>query len=145
MEFCDFLVPLTSFGPWQSHIGPPSAPSCPKAASYDDIWAHFGELILGIVGVFLVLAGFRSRAWTVRAGSQNQKQLFHIFWGLPQGAQEVSRCGGSSVFTLAASGKHCRLLAPFGRDLGDPKAKLYSRWGLLESIFGGKLGVSFCR
>ena len=33
--FGDFLVPLTSFGPWQSHLGPPGAPSWPEVAILD--------------------------------------------------------------------------------------------------------------
>ena len=42
---------LTSSGSWQSHLGPPSAPSYLKVAIVDDIWgslwghfgAHFGD------------------------------------------------------------------------------------------------------
>ena len=62
MNLCDFLVPLTSFGPWQSHLGPPSAPSLPKVAIFDDIWCHFGVILeltqaLRIRSVFFIDSG----------------------------------------------------------------------------------------
>ena len=55
MKLGDFLVPLTSFGAWQSHLGRPGTPSRLEVAIFDDIWGHVGvtlELILGTVGVF---------------------------------------------------------------------------------------------
>ena len=42
MEFGDLLVPWTSFGPRQSHLGPPGAPSWPEVTIFYDIWGHFG-------------------------------------------------------------------------------------------------------
>ena len=35
-------MPWASFGPWQSHLGPPGAPSWPEVASFEDFWGHFG-------------------------------------------------------------------------------------------------------
>ena len=135
----DLLVPLTSCGPWQSHLGL----EVPQAGQKQRLLMHLGSL-QGLQASFLMLAGFRNRRRRARAGAQNQNRFFHRYWGLAQGAQEGSRCSGSSVFTLAPSGKHCRLLALFWSDLGSQKLKLYSRWAFLGSIVGGKVGVSFC-
>ena len=55
MKSGDCLMPWASFGPWQSHLGPPGAPSWPEVSIFDDIWGHFGvtlELIWGTGGLF---------------------------------------------------------------------------------------------
>ena len=107
MKSGDFLMPWASFGPWQSHLGPPGAPSWPEVAIFDDIWGHSGvtlELILGTVGVFFDACRLQELKKEGSGRHSEPEPLFHRFWGLPQGAQEGSRCSGSSVFTLAASG-----------------------------------------
>ena len=55
LNFSDLLVPLTSFGPWQSHLYPPSVTGYPNVAIFYDLWGHFGvilEFFWGTVGVF---------------------------------------------------------------------------------------------
>ena len=75
---------------------------------FDDIWGHFGatlELILETVGVFFDPCRLQEPTKEGSGGHSEPEPLFHRCWALPQGAQEGSRCSGSSVFTLAASGK----------------------------------------
>ena len=108
MKCGDLLVPWASFGPSQSHLGPPGAPSWPEVAIFDDIWGHSGvtlELILGTGGVFIDPCRLQEPKKEGSGRRSEPEPLFPRFGGLPQGAQEGSRCSGSSVFTLAASGK----------------------------------------
>ena len=107
MKFGDLLVPWASFGPWQSHLGPPGAPSWPEVAIFYDIWGHSGvtlELILGTGGVFFDPCRLQEPKKEGLGRRSEPEPLLHRFLGLPQGAQEGSRCSGSSVFTLAVSG-----------------------------------------
>ena len=90
---------------------PPWPSRCPKLArssDFDDIWGHFGvtlELILGTGGVFFDACRLQDLKKEGSGRHPEPEPLFHQFWGLLQGAQEGSRCSGSSVFTLAASSK----------------------------------------
>ena len=137
----DFVVPLTSSG--QSHLGPPGAPRWPEVAILDDIWGHFGvmlELIWGTVGVFLMPAGFRSRTWRVRAGTQNQKRLCHRFWDLHQVLRRVLAVAGARFSLGGPVAKNVDCWLHLGEIFG---VQLYSLRGLPESIFGGKMGCLF--
>ena len=85
-----------------------TAPSWPEVAIFDDSRGHFGitlELILGTVGVFFGVCGVQEPKKEGSGRRSEPEPLFQRFWGLPQDPQEGSRCSGSSVFTLAASGK----------------------------------------
>ena len=64
-----------------------------------------------------------------RAGTQNQKRFFHQFWDLLQGAQDGSRCSGSSV----SLGRPVAKSVVFGSLLErfwEPHSQLDSLWGL---------------
>ena len=135
-------MPWTSFGPWQSHIGPPGAPSWPAVAIFDDLWGHCGvavELSLGTGGVFLTLAGFRNRKRRVRAGTPNQNRFFIDFGVCPKALRRVLAAAGAlfSLWRPVANNGYFGL--HFG-DIREPKAQLYSLWGLPESILGSKMG-----
>ena len=97
------------------------------------------ERILGTGGVFFDACRLQELKKEGSGRHSEPEPLFHQFWDLLHGAQEGSRCNGSSVSTLAASGKERRLWASFW----EPKAQLYSLWGLPETILGSKMGCRF--
>ena len=98
---------------------------------------------MGIVGVFFDACRLQELKKEGSGTHSESESLFHRFWGLPQGAQEGSRCSGSSVFTWTTSGKECRLFGSMLGSFWEPKAQLYSLWGHPESILGGKMGCRF--
>ena len=96
------------------------------------IWGHSGvilELIWGTVGVVFDACRLQELKKEGLGGHSEPEPLFHQFWGLLQSAQEGSRCSGSSVSTLAACGKWCRLWAPFWSDFGSPTLN-YTHFGV---------------
>ena len=121
MDLGDFFVPWTSFGPWQSHLGPPGAPSWPEVAIFYDIWGHFGAH-LGTGGVFFDacrLQELKKEGWGRRS---EPEPLFHRFLGLLHGVSlQRERC-----FHF---GGQWQIIATLGSTLvsfWEPKAQLYS-------------------
>ena len=92
------------------YLGPPGAPSWPEVAIFDGIWGHFG-LILGTGGVFSDACRLQELKKEGSGRHSEPEPLFSSFWDLPQGAQEGSRCSGSSVFVPAC-------VAGVGKNLG---------------------------
>ena len=102
MKFGGFLMPWASFGPWQSHLGPPGAPSWPEVAIFDDIWGHFGitlELILETVGAFFAPCRLQEPKRRARAGTQNQNRFFIDFGVCPKALRRVLAAVGA-LFSL---------------------------------------------
>ena len=146
MKCCDFLLPLTSFRPWQSHLDPPSVPGYPKVAIFDDIWGHFEvilALMLGIAGVFCDACRLQELKKEGSGKHSEPEPLFSSILG-----SAPWRSGGFSLqrelcFHFGDQWQIMSTLGSMLESFGGPKAQLYSLWGLPESIFGGKVGVSF--
>ena len=144
-------MPLTSFGPWQSRLGPPSAPSCPTVVSFDDIWGHFRVilgLILGTVGVFFGACRLQELKKEGSGRHSEPGGLFSSILGSAPRCSGGSRCSESSVFTWTTSGKECRLLVQFWSHFGSQKLN-YTDFGVFLSQFwvpkwGVVLKVTFC-
>ena len=101
----------------------------------------FGSSFWGLQASFLMPVGFRSRTWRVRAGTQNQKQLFQF-------SIDVGVCTKVLRRVLAAAGALFSLWRPvannvdvwlhFEEMLGAKSSTTHFR--VPESIFGGKMG-----
>ena len=127
-----FLVQLTPVGPLQSHLDPPSAPSCPKVTIFYDFGGYLGvtlELIFGTSGVLFDApiprtekAGF-GQALRIRSG-------FSSIWG------PARRCSGEFslqrelCFHFGGQWQTMSTLGSILESFWDPKAQLYSLWGL---------------
>ena len=135
MDLGDVLVPWTSFGPWLSHIKSPGAPSWPEVAILDDMWGQFWvtlELILGTGGVFFDVCRLQELKRRARAGAPNQNRFFINFWICPR------RSGGFSLqrelcFHFGGQWQIMSTLSSILESFWEPKAQLYSFWGLLEA------------
>ena len=146
MKFGEFVVSLTSFGPWQSHLGPPSAPSLSKVAIFDDTWCHFGvilELMFGTVGVFFDACRSQELKKEGSGSHSESETFFHRFWGLPP-----MRSGGFSLqrercFHFGGQWQIMATLGSILESFWEPKPQLPSLWGLPESILGSKMGCRF--
>ena len=144
----DFLVPWTSFGPWQSHLGRPSAPSLPKVAIFDDIWGRSEvtlELMLGTAGLFFDACRLQEPNMEGSSWHSESETVFSSISG------SAPRCSGAFslqrelCFHLDDQWQRMLTFGSMLESFSEPKAQLYSRWGLPESISGGRAGVSFYR
>ena len=86
-------MPLTSFGPWQSHLDPPSVPGYPTVAIFDDIWGDVGvilDLTLETEGVFLDACRLQELKKEGSGRHSEPEALFSSILGSATSAQEGS-------------------------------------------------------
>ena len=84
-------VALPFSGSLVPHIDPPSGPSCPRVAIWDDFWGCFGIAWSSFWRQWATFSMFRTSK-RLRAGIQNEARLFWSLWGSAQG--EPPGCEG---------------------------------------------------
>jgi hypothetical protein len=141
----DFLVPLASLGPLQSHLDPPRVPSCPKVAIWDDFWSHFGvalELILATCGVVFDAWRLQDLKKRVRPGIQNQKRFFIDFGVCPEVLRRVLAAAGAQFSLFSQCRKNTDLGFHLGGLLWARSVTILTLW-FPGSVLAGKMGCRF--
>ena len=118
----------------------------PKVAIFDDIWGHIGvilELLVGTVGVFFDACRLQE---VKKQGSGRHSEPEPLFSSILGSVPRYS--GGFSLqqelcFHLDDQWQRMSTVGSILESFWEPKAQLYSLWGLPESILGGKMGCRF--
>ena len=133
-------MPWTSFGPWQSRIGPPG----PEVAIFDDTWGHVGvtlEFILGTVGVFFDACRPQEPKKEARAGTLNQNRVFINFGICSMALRRVLAAAGALFSLWRPLANNGDFGLHFGIILGAPKLN-HTHFGVsLSRFWVAKWGV----